>query len=266
MTTEADKKSQQQPEVFELKRQRRGFRVSRRDFLKVTGSGIAAAAFSSCAQPEAGETPTDTETPTPTPTRTPTPTKTRTPTPTPTKIPVTASVRNQGARLRQSPSTETLVIGALSIHVVVIVMGKLADASWLQVQVNLTDLPALKDAPVAKQGTTVVGWMRVDLLEILSGSLDDVPAVESPPTPTPLPNERPTGKDGITYKYTDLYGNTYTYTLPCGAPIPAGAVCTCNCVSLCSCVSYVAPTCSCDKHKGGGSVCTCDLVTYWYPN
>lgn len=154
-----------------------------------------------------------------------------------------------------------MVIGVLAINVQVLVIGKLADTSWLQISVNLTDLPALKDAPIAEQSSSVVGWMRADLLEILSGSLDDVPVVEVPATPTPLPNEKPTGEEGITYKYTDLYGNTYTYTLPCGAPIPAGAICTCNCVKLCSCVGHVAPP-PCKKHGN----CTCHPIVYWYPN
>lgn len=261
MGTKAEKKTCQQPEIFDLKKHGRSFRVSRRDFLRVTGSCVAAATLSSClAAPETEVIPTSAKAPTSTPS--PVPTQTRTRTPTPTKIPVTASTRNQGVRLRQGAGTETMVIGVLAINVQVLVIGKLADASWLQISVNLTDLPALKDAPIAKQSSSVVGWMRADLLEILTGSLDDVPVVETPSTPTPLPNEKPTGEEGITYKYTDLYGNTYTYTLPCGAPIPAGAICTCNCVSLCSCVGYVAPP-TCKKH---GSNCTCHPIVYWYPN
>lgn len=272
MSIEKDKETSQSPEVFDLKRNGRSFRVSRRTFLKVTGS-IAAASPSGCVGQSSdggpfAKPPTPTETETPAPTRTPTrtPTSTRTPskTPTPTKVPVTASIRTQGARLRLGPSTETMMIGALAINVVVTIVGKLADASWFQVKVKLADLPSLKDAPIAKKGEDVVGWIRADLLELLTGSLDDVPVVQAPPTPTPLPNKKPSGDQGITYKYTDLYGNTYTFTLPCGAQIPAEAVCTCNCVSLCSCVGYVAP-CSCDSYSPG-TICTCDLVTYWYPN
>jgi hypothetical protein len=266
MNTEEGEKSKQSPEVFDLKRKGRGFQVSRRAFLKVTGSCIAAAALPGCIAQSSNDSSPDlsmTSTETPIPTRTPT--STRTPTPTPTKVPVTGSTRTQGARLRWGPSTETLVIGALTINTVVTVIGKLADSSWFQISVDLADMPLLQDAPIGKEGSTVVGWIRADLLELLTGSLDDVPIVQAPSTPTPLPNQEPTGDEGITYKYTDLYGNTYTYTLPCGAPIPAGAICTCNCVSLCSCVGYVAP-CSCDSHSPGGSTCTCNLVTYWYPN
>jgi hypothetical protein len=262
-----EEKSIDEPKIFDLKKQGRGFRTSRRDFLKATGPIMAAASLAGCtAQSETGPTSTKTSLP-PTETPLPTPSPTRTPTSTPTMIPVTARTRSQGVRLRQWPSTQALVIGALAANVTVVVTGKLADESWLHITVNLTDLPNLKDAPIAKNSEAAEGWMRVDLLELLTGSLADVPVVEVQPTPTPLPNEKPTGKDGITYKFTDLYGNTHTYTLPCGAPLPEGAVCTCNCVSVCSCVGYVAPSCSCDKHKGsGGSVCTCNLVTYWYPN
>ncbi|HLO30575.1 MAG TPA: twin-arginine translocation signal domain-containing protein [Anaerolineales bacterium] len=265
MNTEEDKKTDQEPKIFNLRRQGRSFRVSRRDFLKISAPVVAATSLSSCvAKPQAD--PIATKAPA-TSTPPPTPTPTRTLTPTPTKIPVTASTRSKGVRLREWPSTLAQVVGVLDINVSVTVIGKLADESWLQIAVNLEDLPELKDAPIAQQGSTVAGWMRADLLEILSGSLQDIEAVEPLPTPTPLPNQKPTGKEGITYTYTDLYGTTHTYTLPCGAPIPAGAVCTCNCVAVCSCVSYVAPTCNCDKHKGsGGSICTCNMVTYWYPN
>ena len=129
---------------------------------------------------------------------------------------------------------------------------------------NVEDLPNLKDAPIAEGKSEVAGWFRADLLEVLTGDVNLLPVEEPPLTATPLPNQAPTGDEGITYKYTDLYGNTYTFTLPCGSPIPEGATCTCNCVTLCSCDNYVAP-CSCDTHSGG-TYCTCDTVHYWYPN
>jgi WD40 repeat protein len=71
--------------------------------------------------------------------------------------------------------------------------------------------------------------------------------------------------EGVTYQGTNDYGETVTYTLPCGAPIPDGAVCVCNCVagSNCSCVGYVA--CSCDTDCG----CVGNVVEgshYWYPD
>jgi WD40 repeat protein len=86
-------------------------------------------------------------------------------------------------------------------------------------------------------------------------------------------NANPPEIEGVTYETTDSYGETVTYTLPCGAPIPDGAVCVCNCVagSDCACVGYVS--CSCD----GYSACSCDTNCgcvgnvvegshYWYPD
>ncbi len=69
--------------------------------------------------------------------------------------------------------------------------------------------------------------------------------------PATLDNNR----EAQQYTWTNQYGQTITYTLPCGSPIPAGCVCTCNCVpgtilvpvprpsgnSYCSCV----PVCTC---------------------
>jgi WD40 repeat protein len=85
--------------------------------------------------------------------------------------------------------------------------------------------------------------------------------------------------EGMSYKGTDIYGRTVTYTLPCGSPIPPGAICTCNCVpgtmkfprnhsqrynsrGVCTCNLI----CTCNK------VCTCQgvgggrYISYWYPN
>lgn len=63
------------------------------------------------------------------------------------------------------------------------------------------------------------------------------------------------------YTSTNAYGQTITFTLPCGSPIPEGAVCVCNCVpgaacscvgrSHCSCVGQSNRICTCDK------ICTC---------
>lgn len=274
------------PQVFNLSKDGRSFKFTRREFIHMAGVATASIAAAGCAgtlgQGEeevvyteitstakpASDTPESTNTPSPTkteiPTQTPTQTPTRTHTPTP--IVVKASTKKQGINLRSGPGTFYYAIGSLAGNVETIVIARLRDSSWLNVLVNLEYLPILKNAPIAKNRTDVEGWIRADLLNILEGSIDTLPNKEPPPTPTPLPNEKPTGEEGISYDYTDLYGNTYKYTLPCGSPIPAGAVCTCNCVTLCSCDGYVAPTaCSCDIHTGG-RICTCDLVTYWYPN
>ena len=53
-------------------------------------------------------------------------------------------------------------------------------------------------------------------------------------------------------------GETYTYTLPCGAALPEGTVCTCNCVTGrggCACVGHS------DSGRGGGGG-----SHYWHPN
>lgn len=272
----------EKPQVFDLAREGRSFKFTRRDFIKVAGALSVSAASAACTGTQAQQeeatdvpptdtpSPTDTSTPTATSTPTKTPRPTRTPAPTrtytPTPVVVRAATKKQGINLRAGPGTYYYAIGSLASNIEVTVIARLADSSWFNVLVDLEYLPILKNAPIAKDRSDVEGWIRADLLNILEGNIEDLPTKEAPPTPTPLPNQKPTGEEGITYEYTDLYGNVYHFTLPCGSPIPAGAICTCNCVTLCSCDSYVAPpSCSCDSHSGS-SVCLCNLVTYWYPN
>jgi hypothetical protein len=276
--------SEETPQIFDISKEGRSFKFTRRDFIKAAGVAATSAALAGCEEgglvglftketavpptattpPTATQTPIPTSTPTATPTRTPTLTRTPTRTPTPTPIPVTCRTRTNGARFRAGPATYYQMMDGVKSGTVVTVIGRLADNSWLKVLVKVEDLPTLQNAPIAEGKKEVAGWFRADLLECLTGDINILPEVTPEPTPTALPNQAPTGDEGITYKYTDLYGNTYTYTLPCGSPIPEGAICTCNCVTLCSCDGCVAP-CSCDSNSGG-SYCTCNMVVYWYPN
>lgn len=87
---------------------------------------------------------------------------------------------------------------------------------------------------------------------------------------------------GTQFQGSDNFGQSVTYTLPCGSPIPAGAVCVCNCVpgtigksnrsfdatGICSCVLV----CTCNSVCTCLSVCSCvgNATTYsyhyWYPD
>ncbi len=66
---------------------------------------------------------------------------------------------------------------------------------------------------------------------------------------------------GIEISATDeATGETYTYSMPCGAAIPGGAVCTCNCVKGrggCACNAHSSSN---SKNKGGSG------PHYWHPN
>ena len=56
-------------------------------------------------------------------------------------------------------------------------------------------------------------------------------------------------------------GESYTYTMPCGAAIPEGAVCTCNCVKGrggCACDGHGRSNKNSGSSSGGGH--------YWHPN
>lgn len=74
------------------------------------------------------------------------------------------------------------------------------------------------------------------------------------------PKAMETGKKAMQYTYTNQYGHTITYALPCGSPIPPGAICTCNCVPG----TYVSPP-SPSWHGGGGRICTCVPVCTCVP-
>lgn len=87
--------------------------------------------------------------------------------------------------------------------------------------------------------------------------------------------------NGVRYKSVNQYGQTVTYTFPCGSPIPAGAVCVCNCVpgSLTLPANHTqrlssTGVCTCNLVCTCNTVCTCQAVGspggygghYWYPN
>ncbi|MHC1783647.1 MAG: SH3 domain-containing protein [Anaerolineaceae bacterium] len=269
--TQKPEEESESPAIFNISRENGSFKLTRRDFIKAAAATSAATLIAGCVQPQkrdvvevAATNPSEQA-----PTKTPMPTRTSRPTttPTPTPIVVTAIVKAQGINLRTGPGTNYRAIGTLAANVPLSVIGKSQDGTWLKVLVKVKDLPNLAGAPITENGsvTEIEGWIRTDLVEVKTGSLDDLPVEAAPPTPTPLPNQQPTGDEGINYQYTDLYGETKSYTLPCGSPIPEGAVCSCNCVAVCSCNGYTAPSCSCVADMGD-MICTCDVVSYWYPN
>ena len=84
------------------------------------------------------------------------------------------------------------------------------------------------------------------------------------------PAATPSEQKASTYKVTDAYGITRTYTLPCGSPIPAGAVCTCNCIPGAYAKPTPAPTQAPTRapapgSRPGGVICTCDKVCVCIP-
>ena len=80
------------------------------------------------------------------------------------------------------------------------------------------------------------------------------------------PAATPIEQKAITYKVTDSYGITRTYTVPCGSPIPQGAVCTCNCIPGKYSAPTPGPTPTPKKPgPGGGVICTCDKICVCIP-
>ena len=253
----------EEPHIYAVKRNGKNG-LSRREFLQISTVSALAASLAGCdalskgvdeimnggeARPTVTNRPSDTPQPThtPQPTDTPQPTATATPTRTPTNSPTAtaitfdATVRTNGTNVRSGPGTYYTRVAQVDSGDIVTLIGRLDDSSWFQVFTPLH----------------VLGWMRADLINHNNQPVDTLPVVEAPPTPTPMPGREGTtraGETGIDYEYTDIYGNVYTFTLPCGSPIPPGAVCICNCVTV-----PVACTCH--------TICTCDSEShYWYPN
>ncbi len=73
---------------------------------------------------------------------------------------------------------------------------------------------------------------------------------------------------GIEISASDpVTGQSYTYSMPCGAAIPKGAVCTCNCVKGqggCACDSYVKSNSG--SRSNGNNSGSGDGRHYWHPN
>ncbi|MEO8355192.1 MAG: SH3 domain-containing protein [Chloroflexota bacterium] len=238
-----------------MSKEANAIKFSRRDFLQVATAAAAASVVLAGCGPESvppTNTPPPTQTKEPTATATKTATPTSTPTRTPTATPLPHAIVKSSANVRFGPGADTRIIGALAAREEVIVLGRNEDGSWLRIQ----------------QEGGVDGWIKATLVDFTAIPVSDLPFVTPMPTPTPLPGQpgkTGRGQTGIDYTFTDEYGTTYTYTMPCGSPLPPGAKCVCDCVTVpaCSCDAYVAPQhCSCD------TVCTCDKQGghYWYPN
>jgi len=284
--------NEEEPQIFSVARDVNGNQFNRREFIEkavVTSAAVTVVAAGCSPKPtvspdqvqeaikqtQQGQAPAETanepvaqaveptSTPAPTNTATKVPTKTpvpptRTITPTPTPEGVESTVNGDNINFRSGPGTVYPAITRLPRGTKVLLTGRLADSSW--VAVSLSD--------PKKPGSFVLGWIKTTLVTATAKEVESLPIVyDIPPTPTPLPGRYGTtgaGQRGIDYKYTDTYGNIYTYTMPCGSAIPDGAVCTCNCVSVpanCDCVGHTEPSCSCV-----GDTCTCNTVHYWYPN
>jgi hypothetical protein len=280
-----EEETDEEPIVYAIQKDLKGWKFSRRGFLRgavITAEAAVAGVVAGCGGPAAQETAVDTPTATTVPTNTPTPTSTpteaptatstleptatwtktptRTPTRTPTKTPTPqpmAIVDTETLNVRGGPGTDYDILGVVNKGDELVIVGRLADNSWYQI-----DYKRQK------------GWIFGGL--VIAENADDVPVItDIPPTntpaATPTPTETPTpqptptlpgvegtvqpGQEGIDYTYVDEQGVTHTYTLPCGSPLPPGAVCVCNCVTAppaCGCVGH----CACDSQGGH----------YWYPN
>ncbi|RPI77965.1 MAG: hypothetical protein EHM45_07265 [Desulfobacteraceae bacterium] len=69
------------------------------------------------------------------------------------------------------------------------------------------------------------------------------------------------GNSAISYKSTDLSGQTSSSVMPCLAPLPAGAVCICNCVP-----GQYVPSVSLPANAGTcGVVCQCNKICTCIP-
>jgi len=278
----------EEPEIFSVTKETGAHLFNRRRFIETSAVVAAGVVLTSCAPAQAGPasnsgantnssanpaatlppeqteevlvsdttTPTITNTPSPAPTETALPTDTEVP-PTSTPITLAGQTLPGNVFLRSGPATYYPPVTKLTTVTHFVVIGRISDNSWVHVRLdNATE-----------------GWLYTVLTNVKANFLGDIQIDEAPPTPTPLPgtvgNTAP-GTTGINYSYKDNYGNTYSYTLPCGSDIPSGAICTCNCVTACACDAYTAP-CSCDGHAAPGP-CMCDTedsginTHYWYPN
>ena len=129
-------------------------------------------------------TPTSTAIPTDTPTLTPTPTATPTNTPTPTSTPaIPDAVVVAHVNLRSGPGIVYDIISTLRPNQVLTVTGRIADATWLQVNTD-----QMQEGWVVNRADLVTLNLPTERIPIVSPPLTPPP----PPTPTATPTATPT--------------------------------------------------------------------------
>ena len=75
----------------------------------------------------------------------------------------------------------------------------------------------------------------------------------------------PSDAKGVTYRLTNEFGQTISYTLPCGSPVPSGAVCTCNCVPVRPRPKPRSRPTPRPRTSPGGSYCSCNKICTCIP-
>lgn len=270
--------SDEEPQVYAVRRDRQGITFSRRDFLVVATAAVAATGLSGCGEAA--------------PASTPTALPTATLTPMPTLSPQQASEACKNIKAHRA-GVEAL---AISLDGKLLVSG----GGPYDRAIKVWSLPdgALQTTLTGHKGTVIALAISPDGKLLAFESNNDV-KLWAPPDRAPratltghtssvstlaispdgkllasgsgdgtirlwtLPDGNAVGClldlaaltgeiKGATYEAKDASGKAATYTLPCGSAIPTGAVCTCNCVGL-------TGSCSCVGHLSSGT-------HYWYPN
>ena len=150
--------------------------------------------------------PADTSTPanTATPTKTSAPTNTSAPAPTVPGAPAVTALEN--ANVREGPSVNFKVVGALLQGQSATILGRLPNAPWFYI--SFTTGPGGK------------GWIAASTVTT-SGDVNSVPVVNSPPTYTPTPTNTPTATATRTTTATRTPTATPTLThTPSATPTP----------------------------------------------
>lgn len=145
------------------------------------------------------------------------------------------------------PSTSYKLLEQLSEGLLVRLIGRNSDHSWIQVTT-----PA---------GNT--GWVQriyLDFNRAVYGTQEG-PGVDEAPEPSATPTPLSLNAQSIIYLPIIFRDHTPTNT-PCGCDTYCACDTECGCDGYCSCDQH----CSCDDICTCDLVCTCDSIHYWYPN
>ncbi len=195
-------KTKDEPVVYTVQKDLKGWKFSRRKFIELTVVTATAGSLVVCGETKA-------------PVATDTPTSTSTPDPTPKVVMKFANVS-----LRSGPGDRDYsAIKDLEYNEVLEVLSRNDDGSWFRV---ITDAEEMGCIPAA----SVSFDFSIENISIETNISTPSPTATRPRTTPPTPNlpgvegTVESGQEGIKYTYTDEQGVVYTRILPCGVAYP----------------------------------------------